>query len=212
MAEKHPAKAKIKVIDGPDQGNEYEVMFNPTEYSITATSKTGESGARQQFNEAEIADFSVSLLFDSYEQGTDVREKTEPIAGLLLPRKPGREIAQPQTCLFIWGGFTYKGKLTKVTQKFTMFLSTGIPVRATLDITLTAAMTPTEYSDLNGREQCRKFWIVKAGDRLDLIAYKALYDKNLWRIIAKENKIDNPFDFPGEKDFGRQIVIPDIHR
>ena len=46
MAEKHPAKAKIKVIDGPDQGNGM-VMFNPTEYSITATSKTGESGARQ---------------------------------------------------------------------------------------------------------------------------------------------------------------------
>ena len=85
MAEKHPAKAKIKVIDGPDQGNEYEVMFNPTEYSITATSKTGESGARQQFNEAEIADFSVSLLFDSYEQGTDVREKLSPLPDYCYP-------------------------------------------------------------------------------------------------------------------------------
>lgn len=211
MAEQHPAKAKIKVIDGPDKDKEFEVMFNPTEYSITSESKTKESGAKQQFNEAEIADFSVSLLFDSYEQGTDVREKTEPIAGLLLPRKTGKKIGQPQTCLFVWGGFTYKGKLTKVTQKFTMFLSEGIPVRATLDITLTAAMTPTEYSDLNGREQCRKLWIVKAGDRLDLIADKALNDKNLWRVIARENNIDNPFDFPGEKDFGRQIIIPDIN-
>jgi hypothetical protein len=211
MADKKPEKALIKVLDGPDKDKKIEVMFNPTEYSFSVESRTGANGSKQQFNEAEIGDFTVPLLFDTYEKQTDVRKLTEEISGLLLPKKPGKSVGQPQTCLFVWGGFKYKGKITKVVQKFTMFLSSGIPVRATIEVTFKADMTPAEYSELNGKEQCRKLWVVKAGDRLDLIAYKALNDPSLWGLIARENNIENPLNFPDEKDFGRQLIIPDSH-
>ena len=54
-----------------------------------------------------------------------------------------------------------------------------------------------------------KLWTVKSGDRLDLIADKALMDVSLWRKIADENNILNPREFPKDDDIGRTLIIPD---
>ncbi len=126
---------------------------------------------------------------------------------LCLPPKERKK--KPPTCLFIWGNFTYKGIIYKINQKFTLFLSDGTPVRAELNVTFKALVTPEEYAKNMGMDACRKVWIVKSGDRLDLIANKALKDPALWRKIAEENNIDNPLAFPKDSDIGRILIIPD---
>lgn len=199
-------KAKIKNLATSD---EISVMFNPADYSVATSSEVSGEGSSLQFNKVKKEDFTVNLFFDTYEKGEDVRDETEKIASLQLPTVEGKTTKQPPVCAFVWGKFTYKGIISRVDQKFTMFLSTGIPVRAELTVTFKAALTWQEDAALKGREACRKLWTVKDGDRLDLIAYTALNDASQWRKVAYANNISDPLVFPTYDDIGRVLVIPD---
>ena len=208
-------KAQIKILDDiVEEPKTIDVMFNPEDYTVSF-SLTGsfdtdeEQESPPSFNEMKIKDFIVKSFFDTYETRSDVREKTNKIAQLLLPVVEGRERSRPPICLFIWGKFKYKGIIHKIDQKFTMFLETGIPVRAELTFTFKSVATPQEYAEYMGIEACRKVWTVKSSDRLDLIAHKALKNAALWRKIADENNIDDPIAFPQTHDIGKTLVIPD---
>lgn len=209
-----PQKAMIHVIDneGKNSGKSISVMYNPTEYTLTDTSEVSKKGTGQLvFEKLNRSDFTVPLFFDTYEEKTDVRDKTKEITSLLIP-DVGSEDKRPSVCVFTWGYDVYKGIITKINQKFTMFLDTGIPVRAELDVTFKAVESIKEQEKTTGISNSRKFRTVKSGDRLDIIAYKTLKDPNLWRLIANLNNIDNPLDFPTKEDIGRNIIIPDMHK
>jgi hypothetical protein len=204
-------KAQIKILD--DTGDETEtidVMFNPEHYTVSLIGAFDEGQeSSPSFNKVDIQDFIVKSFFDTYETQSDVREKTNKIAKLLMPVVEGTDRNRPTICLFVWGKFTFKGIIYKLDQKFTMFLGTGIPVRAELTFTFKPVATPREYAEYMGIEACRKVWTVKSSDRLDLIAHKALKNAALWRKIADENNIDDPIAFPQTHDIGKTLVIPD---
>ena len=194
-----------------DQGNEkIEVMFNPEEYEVTSLANYNTKNFGQlQYHLTELEDFTIALFFDSYEQGTDIRNQTNKIADLTLPTVSGTSTKRPPICHFSWGGFTYRGMVKSVKQKFTMFLNTGIPVRAELTVTFTSLMTETDKTKYTGKEACLKYWYVKASDRLDLIANSAMNNASYWKLIAAANDIENPYDFPTSSDIGRRLIIPD---
>lgn len=206
-------KAQIKILD--DTGEEtkiIDVMFNPEDYTVSLSGSFNTDEGQESspsFNKVEITDFIVKSFFDTYETQSDVREKTNKIAKLLLPAVEGTDRNRPPICLFVWGKFTYKGIIHKLDQKFVMFLETGIPVRAELTFTFKSVATPQEYAEYMGIEACRKVWTVKSSDRLDLIAYRALKNAALWRKIADENNIDDPIAFPQTHNIGKTLVIPD---
>jgi len=203
-------KAKIKV-EGKNEA--ISVMFNPKEYSVSHTAslqtEPETDTSNPSFNGLTLDDYVVVLIFDSYEKKSDVRKLTGEIQKLAMPTVEGTKRKKPPVCLFVWGSFTYKGIIYKITQKFTLFLSDGTPVRAELTVTFKSVMTPEEYAKNMGIEACRKVWTVKSGDRLDLIANKALKNPALWRRIAEENNIDSPLAFPKDSDIGRTLIIPD---
>ena len=201
-------KAKIKRLDR-DTDNEIVVMFNPGEYSVTATGQLSGEGTCLQFKKVDVGDFTVPLFFDTYERRTDVRKEIEKITALVMPTVEGKKTKQPPVCLFIWGKFLYKGIIYKTDQRFTMFLETGIPVRAELSVTFKSVVTTEEDAAFKGKEACRKIWTVKSGDRLDLIAHKTLKDVSLWRKIAEVNNIIDPRTFPTNNDIGKPIIVPD---
>lgn len=201
-------KAKIIPLDVAGVGP-ISVMFNPNEYTVSFEAKyTGEND-KKQFQIAETPEFKVSLFFDTYEKRRDVRLETARITTLLYPKVSGKSTKKPPTCLFIWGLFTYRGVLSKIEQKFTMFLENGTPVRSLMDVTFTSDEPQKKVEIAQGLFACRKLWVVKSGDRLDLIANEALKDPLMWRKIAEANGIVNPFGFPDKNDFGRTLVIPD---
>ncbi len=206
-------KARITILEGSNEG--IDVMFNPSEYNVAIAGVFDGQAKDPFFKETKIDDFTVKLVFDTYENhgnnesGTDVRKKTEMITKLIMPTVAGSKNKKPPVCLFSWGNFTYKGVISRIDQKFILFLPDGTPVREEISLTFKSVMTAKEYAKFMGLEACRKTWIVKSGDRLDLIAHKELKDASLWRKIADENHIDNPLEFPGNEDIGRRIIIPD---
>ncbi len=217
------AKAKIKNMD---TGTIIDVMFNPTDYteSIEAMmdSPVGEVGKTASkstqdidpsFKKVTLKDFTIKLPFDTYNTKNhtkeDVRNLTQKIADLVMPNVPGKTKKRPPVCLFLWGNFSFKGTITRVDRKFTMFLADGTPVRAELTVNFKTEESPEEKKLNQGLDACRKIWKVKGGDRLDLIAHRTLKNPNLWRKIAEENNIIDPLEFPTIDDIGKTLIIPD---
>jgi nucleoid-associated protein YgaU len=108
--------------------------------------------------------------------------------------------------LFSWGGFNFRGIVEKVTQNFSLFLNSGIPVRAVLTVGFKQFNYPTEQARGNPPGDPTKIRIVKDGETLNAIAAREYGDPSLWRVIADANKdrIANPRVLPA----GTSLIIP----
>jgi len=200
-------------------------LFNPTEFNVEKSNQFAEtnipglSSSVLQFVRGNSRSISMDLFFDTYEEGTDVRLFTDRItgwdAGSMLSNLPDAakglmdidsELHAPPVCLFIWGAYVFQCIIDRVSKRFTMFLPKGIPVRATLSVTL------KEYKEVDVQVQeldlhssdISKRWVVTQGDTLWSIAAKEYGDPADWREIAEANKINNPrLLIPGQ-----ELAIP----
>lgn len=189
-------KAMILVNRGSNT-ERIDVLFNPNEYALESSNQyswqkiPGLSQPIAQFISGEATTLSMDLFFDTYESGTDVRKHTMQIVGLLDVDK---DLHAPPPCKFVWGTLQFKGIVEKVTQKYTMFQDSGLPVRATLNVTFKAVQSITEQFKHIPRQSAdrTKQRMVKQGDQLWHIAAEEYEDPSMWREIARANQIDNP--------------------
>ena len=207
-------RAYIQLLDekgNPKKGETVKVCFNPPEYSIEksnqfqSTSIPGLSTPITQFVSGNAQTLTMELFFDSYEEGIDVREYTDKITSLL---DINEKMHAPPLCEFIWGSLNFKAILERVTQRFTMFLDTGTPVRAKLNVTFKEYKTITEQlqnMNLESADRTKRRVIVQ-GESLWFIANREYGDSTLWRLIAKANRINNPRIL----ETGREIIIPTL--
>jgi hypothetical protein len=187
--------------EGKKLGPPIPVLFNPAEYTLEKMNSYGaeythRSGAPiLQFTNGESEMLTMQLFFDTYtdQGGIDVRIYTDKVRNL-LKIDPRLNPPAPPICLFQWGRFTFKAVLVRVSQKFTMFLSDGTPVRATLDVSFREYKTQAEQALDPPPESPSptKQWLVKAGESLSAIAAQVYNNPTLWRGIALANKISNP--------------------
>lgn len=195
-------------ITNLDTDESVEVHFNPTEYTFSKSlnwqvpKKKGANVPPLEFNGGNPTDLKVSLLFDTYETGEDVRKKyTNAIWDLAMvnaqKKDPKTKKGQPPKCEFRWGTmWSFKAVVGAVTAKYTMFLPDGTPVRATLDVTFKQIEDEGLYPKQNptsGGVPGHRSHIIKEGETLDWIASQEYGNSNHWRYIAEVNGIDNPF-------------------
>ena len=199
-------------VDRGHSSERIDVMFNPTEYSMDSSNEyssdkiPGLSQPIIQFVSGESTTLNMDLFFDTYEAGSDVRKKTMQIAGLLDVDK---DLHAPPLCKFVWGTLQFKGVVEKVSQRYTMFLDSGIPVRATLKVTFIAVQSMTEQFKNIPRQSAdrTKQRTVKQGDQLWQIAAEEYEDPGQWREIARANGIENP----KKLEPGTVIKIPRLY-
>jgi len=187
------------------------VCFNPADYSLDKsnqyqdTSIPGLQSPVIQFVSGGAQTLTLELFFDTYEKQKDVREYTKKIDALV---NIDPDIHAPPVCKFVWGGLEFKAVVEKVTKKFTMFLSDGIPVRATINLTFKEYKTVEEQLQEIKRQSSdrTKLWTVREGDSLWSIAAVEYGDQGEWRHIAKTNEIVNPRILPP----GTLLEIPPL--
>lgn len=186
-----------KAFITPEGKRPISVLFNPSQYSLEKGNQFAEIGVPGlgspilQYVRGNTRNLSMELFFDTYEQRTDVREHTDKIYNLLNIEE---ETHAPPVCTFGWGSFSFRCVLSQVGGRFTLFLSDGTPVRATLNVTFKEFIevevlvreTPTASTDRT------KTYLVKRGDTLSSIAAAQYGDPAKWRPIAVANHIDNP--------------------
>jgi nucleoid-associated protein YgaU len=181
-------------------------MYNPREFTVETSvqfQRTGMPGLQTpitQFVGGQTQTITLDLFFDTYETREDVRSYTRRVTSLL---QINSEVHAPPVCEFSWGGGgsldggvrgIFKGVFDRVTQKFTMFLDSGIPVRATLSVSISEYKTLDEQlAGINFSSSDRtKHRVFKEGDSLWLWSYKEYSDPARWRVIADANKLENP--------------------
>jgi nucleoid-associated protein YgaU len=196
------------------------IFFNPGEYQLQRRVDWKELKSRGadlpqlQFDKGGPRSLTMSLTFDTYESQEDVRKYTSQIAK--LAEVDGQK-EQPPVCTIFWGptvdpyaGLPFKGVLESLTQKFTMFLADGRPVRATLDVQFKEGEAPARQRRRNPRASGSplepKRRVVRQGDALWRIAAEEYGDPAQWRPIAAANQIINP----RELEPGTELVIPSI--
>lgn len=189
-------KAMIIIMRGSSQ-EQVEVMFNPNEYSLESGNQyswktiPGLNQPIAQFVSGEATSLTMELFFDTSETWEDVRDYTKKITGLLDVDK---DLHAPPLVKFVWSSLSFKGVVEKVSQRFTMFLPTGRPVRAMLNVTFRAVASITEQFKQIPRQSAdrTKQRTIKQGDQLWQIAAEEYEDPGLWREIARANGITNP--------------------
>src|SRR5438876_109092 len=122
----------------PEGKSAFRVLFNPSQYGIDKANQIAEAAVPGleapilQYVHGNTRTLSMELFFDTYEERIDVRTHTDKVYGLL---KIDSSTHAPPICQITWGSFNFRGVLDRVSGKFTLFLSDGTPVRATLSVT-----------------------------------------------------------------------------
>lgn len=172
-----------------------QVMFNPAEYSLdlgNTFAEVGIPGLRTpplQYVRGNARTLKMELFFDTSGTRTDVRDEARRLTALLDNDPITRA---PPILLFSWGGLNFTCVLESVGQRFTLFAETGMPLRATLNVSF------REYESVEV-EVRRGLFVgppavrnVVAGQTLSQIAAEVLGDPGAWRQIAELNGVDNP--------------------
>ena len=196
-----------------------ECMFRPKEYTFSkannwnfATTK-GKNVPQLEFKGGDAATLTMDLFFDTYEKGTDVRTRyTNKLWGFMkintakMNQKTGK--SEPPKVEFRWGAaWSFKAVITKMTQRFTLFLPDGTPVRATVNVVFQQAEDTGQYPFQNPTSHGlagHKLRTVREGDMIDYIAFEEYGVPTLWRRIADANHIDDPLRLTP----GQVLVIP----
>lgn len=180
--------------------------FNPTEYSLNYGHGMGGQGLRgkqEEVSQATTPDtttLSMTLLFDSYESGGDVRkEYIKPLTMLF-------SVPTPPICRIAWGELNFVGILQSVDATYTMFRRDGTPVRARVAVTARRHEPSTDEDAATASASTQV--TVTAGDTLSSIAESAYGDPTAWRVIAAANGIANPRTL----QTGADLTIPPAGR
>lgn len=222
-----PLKATFCVVgkDG-SLGDPIPVKFNPTEYTlnkgaqITEVTIPGLDSPILQFVRGQTETLSLDLFFDSTDNGMDddatsVTEQTDQFYQLV---KIDGSTHAPPVCYFSWGSefpgqlvssssvggsqqrHGFKCLIESVRQRFTLFSPQGVPLRATLTVSLKEYKTLSDQiAELNMRsDDHTQTHVVQVGETLSQIAYEMYDDPTQWRYIADQNSILDPLQLtPG---------------
>lgn len=206
------ALEKAKIIAEKSNSQEtIEVLFNPNEYNLDMTNTftfdkiPGLSVPIGRFVSGSERKLKMDLFFDTYESGEDVRDYTSRISDLL---EIDADLHAPPICTFVWGPMSFRGAITSVNQKFTMFLDSGTPVRAKLNVTFQKCESITEQLTGTPRQSAdrTKRRTIKQGEQLWMIAVEEYEDPGYWREIARANGIENPRLL----ETGKHVIVPPL--
>jgi hypothetical protein len=225
VADEKPQKLTIKPIDSSLPP--VTALFNPSSYTIVKPvtwsvqkPQSGSSGDTQPLLNAPTLVFggggsrtlTFELLFDVTEPIgdqpiKDVRTKTNAVVALTRIEAKKQ---QPPKCEVTWGpapvnsDFPFLGVITNLTQSFTLFRSTGEPVRAKLTVVMSEALdVETDQRQTDPELTTRR---VRRGDSVTAIAADVYGDPALWRVIAVANNLDDP----RRLSIGRTLTIPKL--
>lgn len=194
------------------------VQFNPTELSLEKSVQLAEIGIPGldtpllQFVRGQNERMTLELFFDTTEDGmgddtVSVTTLTDRVYELVKIEPEGHA---PPVCTFLWNAHfpgadvskhvgnqrrnDFQFVLESVSQRFTLFSPTGVPLRATLSVTLREYKALDEQLDqlnLSSPDRTHSH-VVQRGETLSAVAYRYYRRPEDWRPIAEKNEIDDP--------------------
>jgi LysM repeat protein len=196
----------------------FDVAFNPTEFTLDKGAQIAEiaipglDSPLLQFVRGQNEKMSVDLFFDTTEHGTgagatSVTTLTDPIYSLVKIEPDGHA---PPVCTFVWNASfpgadlpaaagnqrrtSFQCVVESVKQKLSFFSPEGVPLRATLTLSLREYKTlDQQLGQLNLSSPNRTHsHVTRLGDTLASVAGTYYLRPGEWRAIAEANNLDDP--------------------
>lgn len=184
----------------PPMSSTWQALFNPTQLSFSRsvryneTPAAGSSKPEVAYGGGQPDELSVDLFLD----GTGVVETFESVGSridrLISYMEFIPDTHQPYYIHLHWGPFNFRGVLTKVDVKYTLFDRDGNPLRATATLVLKESIAREEVSAKENASSPDLYqtWLVSEGENLDVIAERVYGSPAWWRPIAEANRLANP--------------------
>ena len=216
-------KAFLAKASTPEDG--VPVLFNPSEYTIEKSNQYAEIGIPGlaspllQFVRGNSKTLRMELFFDTYEERqsggetiparSDVRAQTDKVTSFM---DIDPDTHAPPICVFSWGmpeekRKAFTGVIESISKKFTLFLSDGTPVRATLTVAFKELVDDDFRRNRRHSTNHTKTHVVRSDETLCGIAAREYGRPSDWRRIAVANGIDDPRALRP----GTVLVIPVAH-
>ncbi|MGW1464699.1 CIS tube protein [Streptomyces sp. NPDC001493] len=193
--------------------------FNPAQLSLsrralwTATpAQIERTGAKPEFMGVEAMQMGLEIFLDSSDKptGNTVLKKVESLLDCceVTLRSIGAKKPSPPWVVFQWGAFStvrFTAYISSVDVSYTVFGTTGVPIRATARLQLTEIPSKTRgQNPTSGALTAQRVHRVVAGDSLQSLAWREYGSAAAWRSIAKANGIDDPRVLPP----GTELIMP----
>jgi hypothetical protein len=201
-------------------GERIPCLFNPAELTLSRTNNwnaptaAGRGVAPLEYVGATSGSLSLTLFFDTTDTGESVAGYTQKLLDLMeIDRSlPGSSEqtnnGRPPYVQFHWGDFhSFLAAVTSLNVTFEYFSSSGTPLRAKANLTLTQFQdqkATTPQNPTSGTPRPQETHQILPGETLDRIAALHYADSTRWRAIAGENGIEDPLDLRP----GRILSIP----
>ncbi len=139
------------MIGAVDGALSIEAQYNPadlqrdkpvkwTTHGGVGTKGQGTGPLALEYTGAEPRTMTLALLFDTYEHNTSIEPMIEALESLATPTDPTSSdevLRAPPLCVVAWGiqGMKpFRCVIESVSTKYTMFSSSGVPLRATCTV------------------------------------------------------------------------------
>lgn len=195
-----------------------EFQFNPRELTLSKSAswarETGTGNTKSgppQYNGPQPSSLALEMFFDASDtQDNSVVKRVDRLFSCCVPTTSShaQKKDSPPWVLFRWGGLTgFLAYIGSVQAKYTLFTSSGLPIRALCTVTLQelAGEAPRQ-NPTSGSLVPRRIHRLVEGDTLAGIAYREYGDPAMWRAVAEANGIDDPFRLRP----GRTVLLPSL--
>jgi LysM repeat protein len=191
------------------------VDYTPEEYTLNnentyaVQNVPGLGSPIVQFVNGAQRTLEVELFFDTFDTPVlpkvDVRSQTDQVIGLMTI--DGEKHAPPILQVTM-ASLDLRCVLSRVNEKFLMFMPDGVPVRARLGCTFIEVVDPelaAKAANLQTADFSKVHGVVR-GETLSAIAAARYDDPTLWRPIALANELANPRAL----EIGQTLRIPSL--
>jgi hypothetical protein len=204
---------RLTITREDDPESTLTVSYNPEEYTVSKDNNFAVQGVPGlgspivQFVNGNQRTLEIELFFDSYDTPdlpkADVRDQTGPVVRLMDIES---ETHAPPVLLVRMASLDLRCVLSRVSERFVMFMPNGVPVRARLGCTFIETRDPAQEA-LAANHQTPDFSKAHrggGGETQSDVAAARYRDPAQWRPIAIANEIGDPF----ELEAGRSLRVP----
>ncbi|GHE77130.1 CIS tube protein [Streptomyces griseoaurantiacus] len=196
-----------------------EFDFNPAEIQLgrraqwkAAPAQAVRDGSLPEFLGPEPREMSMEVFLDESDEpdDDDVLKKARTLLSCceVTSRSLAAKQPSPPWVVFQWGAFStarFTAYVSSVDVTYTLFGTTGVPIRATCRLSLHEIPNTTQgQNPTSGALTAQRVHRVVAGDSLQSLAWREYGDAAAWRAIAEANGIDDPSRLSN----GAELVLP----
>jgi hypothetical protein len=154
------AVARIGAVTGkPETVSDWvKVHFNPASLQLQVSNelKDTKNNERKQYVAKSNAKLTMELQFDTTDSGNDVTETTRKLQAFVAPPLPAGDQARqklpPPAVIFEWGRIRFKGIVESYKETIDFFSASGVPLRASVALTLSRQDQVFDESAGGGRQ------------------------------------------------------------